>query len=199
MQIAQVMYKAGQSQGCEYFFFDQACYGSHAGVGEGVCHALCKVWIKSVGKIHTRNFEAFAKSNLSRIVAKQNKASEQRYINAKFSATTIVSKVTMTINNKGDEFWSEFSEAMSPGRFLGKIGRINYGKRADHAIATIRNKDKFLFFDPNGGILEFDDDIDLDSFLERKLKKAAGTSYNYGDIRYLMASEFTPKEYDTAS
>lgn len=196
MNIAQVMQATAGATGARFTHFDQMVYKGRAGFDDdGVCHALCKVWLKTINSVQPHNFQAEVERQLDKIVAKQKKASNNKFDSPRFQNSKTVSHALLSVQGCGDQFWKKFAFAMRPSIFLGRIGGIEYGGTNGHAVATYGAEDRFRFFDPSGGILDFgDDDTALKVFLRDTLKTA--TTNKYDRIHLLTVREFTPKGFD---
>jgi len=182
MHIAQVLQAAQQNYSARFAPFDQSQLNCPDNK-EGVCFALCKIWLNTpdkIAKIHLA--QQFFSENAARANQKQTKyvqkirsasGDQVKYKHLKLIATG--SKA------HGANFWSETTGQIDvkfdASKYLLSLsfeGQPGIG----HAVAACNHNGVAYFFDPNGGILAFGDVDDFSNWLEVEFPTASQSHYD---------------------
>jgi virulence surface antigen len=194
MQLQQIMESTAKKYGADFYLFDQAQFPWNEQVAKGVCHALCKIWLKRFSESTDKDFYSYVQGNKAAIEAKQLRSMDRKYASTRLLTPVTVSE---THNNHREGFWAALAEEMMlVPKFNGKIGSLHFrGKDSAHAIAICSESAGCRLFDPNGGIMDFNgSEENMEKFLKKHLRLAQGLSYNYGDVYCIKISEFQPKD-----
>jgi hypothetical protein len=192
MWIVEIMSTTASRYNAKHTLFNQGFY-DFVGNREGVCMALCKVWLKSPDKTAAHKFKDYVSGNTVHISGKQTKYSTQkqngdtpRRMHA--DSNSSCSLACYRIMGKEANFWVECVTKMT---FFTTQRRNLIISIHGHALASCTQGERFYFFDPNGGIMDFDDGVSLSCWLTKEFPNADSNGYN--NIRLVTVYNFTPK------
>jgi hypothetical protein len=186
--IQQIMQETAKQYEAAFTLFDQS-FIKWKDNPTGVCFALCKVWIQSLDKISTHKFRNHCEEeeNLKKIEKKQSsyirklKEGSSRVDSKKLSidADTTKSKWLYKTKENPDDFWKDAVSDMCNFTMRKNLVSLTFeGGGAGHAVATCENANIYYFFDPNGGIMAFEDQFALEDWLLKEFPKANADRYD---------------------
>jgi YopT-type cysteine protease-like protein len=183
--IQQIMQKTAKDYNAEFTLFDQS-FIKWKKNPTGVCFALCKVWLRSPDKTAAHKFMDQCREKEREIEKKQNsyirklEKGKSRVDSKKLSISEewVKSKWVYKTNQNPD-FWKDAVNDMCHFTLRKNLVSLTFeGRRVGHAVATCEHSDKYYFFDPNGGIMAFEDSDDFEKWLLKEFPKATLDCYD---------------------
>jgi hypothetical protein len=199
MNIAQVMQTTAGKYRAKHFYYSQARDKDKWRQNPtGVCFAMCKIWLREITKTQTHAMLWIIRELDKHIVEIDNKQTKDM---AKLKAGLmpkslklgdedleqkpedwVASKALYKANEREEEFWPRAASLMANlgGPFIRKnLICLYFGSLSEvgHTVAACKQGEQVYFFDPNGGVLQFDDESDLEEWLKNEFPKALVDEY----------------------